>query len=538
MLQRAFRLPCSARGLRISAALCAGMLLSSAASAALLADPVLMRGPYLQTCSPTQVTFRWKTDINSDSEVRYGMDPSNLDRKVTDKNSVTEHVVTVTGLSPATRYYYSVGTTTKMLAGADSNHFASTALPVGSQRAVRIWVIGDAGTATDSQKAVRDAYLKYTGTRATDVWLMLGDNAYDSGTDSQYQKAVFEIYPMLLRQAAVWPTLGNHDAKSADSGTQTGVYYTIFSLPKNAEAGGMASGTEAYYSFDNANVHFVCLDSEDTDTKVGGAMWTWLENDLAATKQDWIIAYWHHPPYSKGSHDSDSESDLAQMRERMVPLLEDYGVDLALCGHSHSYERSFLLDKHYGQSDTLKPENILDGGDGRPEGDGGYVKSVAPHGGAVYIVAGSSGKKSGGSLDHPAMFYSANQLGSVVIDVKGQRMDVKFLRETGKIEDSLSVTHAELALAASPERARAGDTLTFVTSQGNPGDPAILMWVNSGGALQFSVIATGKYDAAGRWTHTEKVPQGLAGLSLDFQSIGLTTSRRVGFTNVDSVLFE
>ena len=31
--------------------------------------------------------------------------------------------------------------------------------------------------------------------------------------------------------------------------------------------------------------------------------------------QDWIVAYWHHPPYSKGSHDSDTESRMIEMRE-------------------------------------------------------------------------------------------------------------------------------------------------------------------------------------------------------------------------------
>ena len=39
--------------------------------------------------------------------------------------------------------------------------------------------------------------------------------------------------------------------------------YDIFTLPKQGEAGGVASGTEAYYSFDYANVHFVCLESSE-----------------------------------------------------------------------------------------------------------------------------------------------------------------------------------------------------------------------------------------------------------------------------------
>ena len=128
-------------------------------------------------------------------------------------------------------------------------------------------------------------------------------------------------------------------------------------------------------------------------------MMTWLDNDLAQTDQPWIVAYWHHPPYSKGSHDSDNpvtDQDLIDMRTVAVPILEDHGVDLVLSGHSHAYERSFLIDGHYGFSDTFGPEHVVDGGDGRVLGDGAYLKPFAarvPHRGAVYTVAGSSGQK-------------------------------------------------------------------------------------------------------------------------------------------------
>ncbi|MFT5106174.1 MAG: 3',5'-cyclic AMP phosphodiesterase CpdA [Verrucomicrobiales bacterium] len=65
-------------------------------------------------------------------------------------------------------------------------------------------------------------------------------------------------------------------------------------------------------------------------------MASWLENDLASTTQEWIFAFWHHPPYTKGSHNSDIEINLVQMRESFLPILESYCVDLVLGGHSHS----------------------------------------------------------------------------------------------------------------------------------------------------------------------------------------------------------
>ncbi len=169
----------------------------------------------------------------------------------------------------------------------------------------------------------------------------------------------------------------------------------------------MASGTEAYYAFDYGNIHFISLESYETDRSPGGAMMTWLENDLAANDKDWVIAFWHHPPYTKGSHDSDTEGRLIDMREVALPILEAYGVDLVLGGHSHSYERSYLLDGHYGTSDSLSAAMILDAGDGREDGAGAYYKpAYSIQSGAVYAVAGSSGKTSSGSLDHPAMYFS------------------------------------------------------------------------------------------------------------------------------------
>jgi hypothetical protein len=396
------------------------------------------RGPYLQQGTSNSVIVRWRTDSASNSRVRYGTSAGSLTSFADNATSTTEHEVKVTGLSANTKYFYSIGTTTATLAG-DSSYFFVTSPNPGTAKPTRVWVIGDAGTNTSSQRAVRDAYSSFTGTTHTDLWLQLGDNAYSDGTDAQYQAAVFTMYANLLRKSVTWPTLGNHDGHSADSPTMTGPYYNAFTLPKNGEAGGLPSGTEAYYSFDYGNIHFMCLDSYDTSRAVGGTMHTWAKNDAAATTREWLIAYWHHPPYTKGSHNSDSESALTDMRKNFLPILEDAGVDLVLCGHSHSYERSFLLDGHYGLSTTLTSSMKKDGGSGRDPNP--YRKSAGtqPHEGAVYVVAGSSGKTSGGTLNHPAMFISLNNLGSLVLDINGNRLDAKFLRENGTIADSFSI---------------------------------------------------------------------------------------------------
>jgi hypothetical protein len=404
--------------------------------------------------TPDSMVIRWRTDVPTDSAVRIGKDAAKLDREVKTKWKTTEHIVHIDGLTPSTKYHYSVGNAEKTILGDASTYFI-TAPKHGTRQPIRAWVVGDAGTASARgneglQAKVRDAYYKWTGSRHTDLWLQLGDNAYSNGTDAEYQIAVFGIYSDMLRKSVTWPTLGNHDAGAAASITQSGAYYDMFTLPTLGQAGGIMSGTEAYYSFDYGNIHFICLDSEGTDRSSDGAMLTWLKHDLAATKQDWIISYFHHPPYTKGSHDSNTEKKLVEMRTNALPILEAAGADLNLTGHSHSYERSFLLDGHYGTQDTLSAKMKVNAGDGRSDGKGAYQKRTfgkGAHEGSVYVVAGSSGKVSlqneksakRGYLDHPAMFLSLPRLGSLVLDVDGNKLDATFLSETGERLDYFTI---------------------------------------------------------------------------------------------------
>ena len=397
----------------------------------------LIRGPYLQQGTTTNIIIRWRTDDPSDSRVRFGDQPGVYSRTVSDPASVTEHEVRLTGLTPDTKYYYSIGSSDLTLAGGDSCFFVTA--PTNA-KPTRIWVIGDSGTGDDRPRSVYQSYTNYAGSRYTDLWLMLGDNAYNTGTDPQYQTAVFEMYPEMLRQTVLWPTIGNHDTAFSANPAPTIPYFRNFTLPTGGEAGGVPSGTEKYYSFDYGNIHFICLDAMSSSRATDGPMCTWLQQDLAAHDKDWVIAFWHHPPYTKGSHNSDLEGDLIEMRQNVVPILESYDVDLVLCGHSHCYERSFLIHGHYGFSDTFSPEMQKDGGNGREDGDGAYRKpSTAPDTGqgTVYIVAGNAGQATFLQADapHSAMFYTELELGSLVVDIDGSTLRAKFLRETGAIDD-------------------------------------------------------------------------------------------------------
>ena len=402
----------------------------------------VIRGPYLQLGTDTSMVIKWRTDIPTESKVWYDSNPTSLNSSVFRNGNRTDHEVIINNLTPATKFFYAIGDGSNQLAGGDLDHYFMTFPVQGSSSTTRVWVLGDAGWKNDNQRAVRDGYYNLVGNNHTDLVLLLGDNAYPEGTDQDFQFAMFEnMYEAKLINSVWFPSPGNHDMESASSMTETGPYYEIFTCPTNGEAGGFPSGTEAFYSFDFGNIHFVSLDSDDTPRGTDDPMYQWLQNDLDQNTSEWIVAFWHHPPYS--GTDSDHSGISTSMRTNFAPLFESYGVDLVLSGHTHNYQRSLLINSHYGLSTTFDTTlHGIDTGDGRINDDGAYHKRItAPNAGVgtVYIVAGSAGDASNNTDFHPAMYDVIPELGSLYFEVTGNQMDVKFVDVNSDILDYFTI---------------------------------------------------------------------------------------------------
>lgn len=481
-----------------------------------LTTSAITRGPYLQTGTPTSIIIRWNTSLSELGVVTYGTTPGSLNLSQPDGSATTDHTVTLMGLTPDTTYYYSVGTAAETYESG-AGYFFITAPTPGTAKNTRIWVLGDSGTQSANQDAVRNAYYAYTATRHTDLWLMLGDNAYDGGSVAEYDAAVFQKYQAMLRKSVLWPTLGNHDTGQATTFNDSYPYFTLFNLPTAHEAGGVSSLSEHYYSFDYGNIHFICLDSM-TGRPVA-AMTTWLNSDLSQNLRDWTIAFWHHPPYTKGSHNSDTETELIQMRQNFLPILEASGIDLVLTGHSHSYERSKLINGHYGLSPTYTDALYAkDAGTGN--GATPYQKPTlgkSPNEGTVYVVAGSSGQISGGTLNHPAMKVSLNNLGSLVLDINNggtvNQLVGTFVRENGTTPDTFTiqkkvqtVTVGSVIHAAEPSTP---GSFTLTRSGGNTLQPLTVKFALTGTATA-GTVGTGDYAVSGTASFTPATGLGTA----------------------------
>jgi len=398
----------------------------------------LERAPYLHQTSPSSTIIVWRTYEASSGEIRVGASPDALDVTVPSPAQARQHEVLVPNLSPGTRYYYAVYGDNELLAGGDLQHYFDTAPPVGTRSKIRAWVVGDSGSAGPVQYAVRDAMLAKVGDYRPQMQLQMGDMAYPDGSDSEFTEHFYTPYASILRNSTLWPTIGNHEGVNSESDDQSGPYYEGYVLPTAGEVGGVPSGTEAYYSFDYGNAHFIVLNSYDSPREPEGAMLQWLTMDLQATDQEWLIAFWHHPPYTKGTHDSDEEFVHVQMRQWAVPLLEAAGVDMVLGGHSHTYERSYLLNGAYETPTTAA--GILSATDGRAAGDGPYTKAPgAANAGAIYVVAGHGARSTGGSGDHPVMYFSELENGSCILDIHENRLSMINIRMDGQISDQVSL---------------------------------------------------------------------------------------------------
>jgi len=227
----------------------------------------LTRGPYLQMGNQTAVTLRWRTDVATDSKIEVGTIFGIYALSATNATSSTEHEVRITGLTADTKYYYRFGSSTQILQSATDNYFTTAPSPA-TARKIRIAAFGDCGkNSLNNQSYTLAAYRNYLTNNnlgTADAWLLLGDNAYDNGTDGDYTSNFFNAYGnTILKNHKLYPAPGNHDYDNSSSyqASHNVPYFKIFTLPANGECGGLASGNERYYSYDIGNIHFLALDS-------------------------------------------------------------------------------------------------------------------------------------------------------------------------------------------------------------------------------------------------------------------------------------
>lgn len=423
----------------------------------------ITRGPYLQQLGQNSVIIRWRTNVPTSSEVRYiSEEESKMESPIMNieesKVLTTDHSIQLTDLKPNTKYYYEIASfESKTLASGKDFYFVTAPSPTDN-RPINIWAMGDFGdNSTEkyvkNQTAVKEQYLKNKSNH-TDLWLWLGDNAYCCGTDIEYQRQIFDFYGSnILGNTPFFPVPGNHEYyETATAQVDKKItYFNIINVPTEGEMGGLASGTKEYYSYNYGNIHFVALDSYGLDEgkyrlyDPQSRQYKWLINDLEANKGKslWTIITFHHPPYTKRSHDSNAEPELVAVREKLVPIFDKYKVDLVLSGHSHSYERSYLMKGHTGHSETFNVStHAVQNVNGKYEKNEGSRPFINKDEGTIYCVVGSAGRLdwNGDPNQHPSSVYSNISIGgSLLFTINDNRLDARWISTDGVVRDNFTV---------------------------------------------------------------------------------------------------
>lgn len=344
-----------------------------------LGDSGLTIEPYLQRVTKHAVTILARSDDTQTITLYYHKVGATNWKSKTEDDANTEHRYRLTSLKRGQEYeYYLENSSGEALTQV---HTFRTQKDITSDDPLKVAVFGDSGVGTTTQYEVAAEMAAWE----PELFLHTGDIAYSSGTEQEFIDYVFTVYSSLFSEIPFYGSIGNHDYTTELAGP----YKDLFETPMNGD-------DEDYYSFNYDNVHFVSLNS-NLSYSSDSAMYNWLEADLADTHKKWIIVFFHHPPYSSGSHGS-----TIDMQTSIVPLFEEYDVDVVLNGHDHSYER---LDKING---------------------------------VQYIVTGGGGNDlydMGTELDESALFLSENHF--VGLTISTDTLALEAIDEDGFVFDTV-----------------------------------------------------------------------------------------------------
>ena len=187
--------------------------------------------------------------------------------------------------------------------------------------------------------------------------LSAGDQIDYAGTDSSDGKNVREseyagfTYPALLRMLPLATTIGNHESKGTD-------YKYHYNNPNSEDGlGSTNSGSDYYFSY--GNVLFISLNSNNRNTVEHREL---LKKAVESNPDaKWKVVMFHHDIYGSGQPHSDT--DGTNLRALFAPLMDEFGIDMCLTGHDHSYARSYLMADgtaiQYDDSVAINPEGTL-----------------------------------------------------------------------------------------------------------------------------------------------------------------------------------
>lgn len=310
--------------------------------------------PYSMAPTTTSVKILWQMseeNAPTDALVYYGTDPNNLNLQVSSSDgwNVAEegyvHIVTLTGLQPNTRYYFTVGAN----ATRRFDKLCSTKTAPEQGTAFRIFSISDIhGNARNNWSNMQDFICNLN----CDISLMNGDFVSSKGNDRNWNNYFFTPGAQFLSQVPLMSSVGNHETGDP-RGFRWSSYYDYFH--QFAHDGACEGDTidprnEAYFHFvyGNADVIMLNLNGDESSPEFlpGSRQYAWADSVLNTCTRPWIIICHHVGVHTTGYHGqwADEPRQMGALFEKHAALGKRI---LSLSGDDHSFEHLYKDGVHY-----------------------------------------------------------------------------------------------------------------------------------------------------------------------------------------------
>jgi len=318
-------------------------------------DPyVPYKMPYSMAPTTTSVKVLWQMQEETEPTealVCYGTDSTNLNQQIqtnTGWNVEGEgymHVVTLSGLQPNTRYYFTVGANATRRCPKIS--WTKTAPEAGT--AYRIFTISDIhGNAKKNWSNMQD----FICDLHCDIALMNGDFVSSKGNDRNWNNYFFTPGAKFLGQVPVMSSAGNHETGDPFTYRWSSFYdyFHQFAHEGTSEGDTIDPRSEAYFHFVYGNADVVVLnlngDPSSPHFLPGSRQYQWADSVLAACSRPWIIICHHVGVHTTGYH-----GQWADEPRQMGALFEKYAAlgkrIISLSGDDHSFEHLYKDGVHY-----------------------------------------------------------------------------------------------------------------------------------------------------------------------------------------------
>ncbi|MNW25225.1 Alkaline phosphatase precursor [compost metagenome] len=316
--------------------------------------------------------------FDSPDVIRFVGEPEDtkvLDLKITNstRGSFISHKVLATGLIPGTSYRYRVGSDDNW---SDVGTFTTEA--ENEQEYEFLYMTDSQGANTRDYEVWADTLGQGLDKYPDSKFLVMTGDMVDAGALEYQWLDYFEKPQDKLLNLPLMAAVGNHEGPYNDN------YYYHFYYPNDSIDDPLPPGS--VYSYDYGDAHFMVINTMDMgwDNRQRESFKQqieWLKREVAQTDKKWKVVAFHKAIYSVGGHSD--EAEIYELRDMLVPVFDELGIDVVLQGHDHTYMRSYQM---YGDKAVAAGEMDANGNPVNPDG-------------TMYIVNNSAGTK----------YYDVNQ---------------------------------------------------------------------------------------------------------------------------------